>query len=66
MRLTANKFSKEGYKYQCDRCNKPMKMEERHLIRVIMTYDDNHQRWDLCPACYKALERGINKKRGGT
>lgn len=61
MRLTNNTGQRKGYKYKCDRCGKLMIMKDRYLIKVSQTYDISHQKWDLCPRCYKALERGIEK-----
>lgn len=52
-------------RYTCDRCNIEMMSKERHAIYVQKPLSTAKKRWDLCPTCYAALKRGIEKGKKG-
>lgn len=46
--------------YKCDRCGAEISANDKKGIYISLTYIENpKKKWDLCPKCYKALERGI-------
>lgn len=48
--------------YSCDRCNKTMTIQEKKGIYITNDVGQPRKKWDLCSACYRSLERGIEGK----
>ena len=65
MLLHGNKFDKMQNRYKCDRCDAEITSLNRNAIYIMHGYDPMKKTWDLCPRCFRALERGINKNNKG-
>ena len=56
--------NKEKSKYLCDRCKRNLTASERFIIYVEDTKAKvKKKKYDFCSNCYKALERGVEKKK---
>ena len=63
MLLYIDNKDKEKSKYLCDRCKRKLTASERFIIYVEDTKTKvKKKKYDFCSNCYKALERGVEKK----
>lgn len=49
--------------YECDRCGARMTTKERHLFYHDSFKTGKKKYCDLCERCFRAMDRGIFKKR---
>ena len=67
MLLITNRFDKSDSKYQCDMCKNKTSAKDRMVISIAKNYENSKKKWDLCPKCYKKVERAVenwHKKEG--
>ena len=62
---------KDGRKsiYKCDRCDKEISKKDDNFYGLFIKKSNEgiaRKKCDLCDRCYRALIRGINKKKGET
>ena len=62
MLISINIHDKNKSTYVCDRCKVYISNLNRKAIFIAEGIEAPRKKWDLCQKCYKALERGINKK----
>lgn len=61
MLIKINRFDKNKSVYECDRCKKVCKQNEKISIGIDLFCTGWKKKWDLCTHCYKSLCRGIQK-----
>lgn len=49
--------------YECDRCKKVCKRNEKMSIGIDPFCTGWKKKWDLCTKCYKSLVRGVENGR---
>ena len=59
MLINKNNIDKRNSKYQCDMCGVGLESKERNIIYVAEGYATMNKKWDLCPRCYKKLNKAI-------
>lgn len=67
MIISTNRFDKSNSKYECDMCKNKISAVERMAISVAQSYGNSKKKWDLCPRCYRKVEKAIenySEKKG--
>ncbi len=63
MLISTNVRDKTKSIYMCDRCKREITLKEKVAIYTSINNQNIKKRYDLCNKCYKALKRGISKRK---
>ena len=63
MLVTKNARKTKDVIYACDRCGTEVDTLQNKRICVGTYLETPKKKWDLCPRCYKALERNLSTRK---
>lgn len=61
MLISKSYTNKNESAYECDRCHIALTYENKIAIYTAPYRRQPSKKWDLCPRCYRSLQKGIAK-----